>query len=1095
MLRYKLFGERGLAIGALAALLFSFVPAPALAATTVDDFSVRPTSIEPGVASNYRLYVTVPSTIPEGDTLSLVFHTGFTLTGIDEDDIDISDDGVQLETAASCGGTVDAAVTRSSQTISFAFCVGGGGQITAGSDIAIVIGTVATSYGTGDSTITNPTTSGRSYGVSFSTVTNAMTGSSLIAIASNDDGAVSATTPAVAPGGGPGPGGGPPAPEPTRSVQVMTPNGGESYRAGDVVTIQWQTAAPSSTYVNVRYSTDGGVTYRPIVENAPNVDQYLWTIPDVTTSTALVRVEMTDLATIAAEDVSDAFFSIQGIERPFVTALSPSGLDIRYRGDLVTFLWRSSATVSHVDLQYSEDRGGTWLPLALKVVHTDPENGRFATTLNNAPNPLFYWRVIGYDVQGGAYREIARSASVHFDLRDRPVDDVRVRVVSPNGGESYVGGQTVGVLYETGRDIEAVDIALSLNGGASWMTYAAGITPAGEYSMALPSTATTSALVRVQGSRAGRVVTTDVSDAVFAITVPIETVEPTPETEPEPVAVPPDPDSGALPEPEPVVVTDGPLSVGVETPVGSLSLPIIDGRVEILRDPGSRVIATISDVEPRSVTYVLPSRTLTPVRLRDGVYASDVAVDFATSLQVKAQFAGSQRDATVLLVPVGYGRVQTTTRGDVQPVEGARVTVYRNGVTYDASRYGWSNPMITGVDGGFGGYVENGSYRIVVEKEGYVPAEDVVMVANNILNPVITLRTPEEVMADAEANGEVLGEGPALVPLADRIATVIDDPRVERVAEVTSVTIVAPVALATAVALGAWFQAASLLQYLFAAPLLLFTSRRRNAFGVVYHAVTKKPLPLATVRLFTAEGKLVRSVVTDFQGRFYLRAKPGLYEIKVMKTGFIFPSELMAGVPIDGRYADVYTGGRIEIGDHTITAAINIPLDPVGRTETDIAVILRRRRVERFRRVAVQLLAPLGLLASLIVVIVQPTPVTIVLVAVQALSYVGSIFLVRRPDMKKGFAIVRDGMRRSPVQHAFVRLFDTRYNKLVETTVTDERGRYAFLAGPSVYDLAVEHPAYERADVKGVEVVPAKRLRPVAVNVELSAKQSHQNPL
>jgi hypothetical protein len=60
----------------------------------------------------------------------------------------------------------------------------------------------------------------------------------------------------------------------------------------------------------------------------------------------------------------------------------------------------------------------------------------------------------------------------------------------------------------------------------------------------------------------------------------------------------------------------------------------------------------------------------------------------------------------------------------------------------------------------------------------------------------------------------------------------------------------------------------------------------------------------------------------------------------------------------------------------------------------------------------------------------------------------------------KHWGSVRDHLTGQPIQNAVARIFDNRFNKLLETQVTDMRGHYAFLVGASSYTVTFEKPGY-----------------------------------
>ncbi len=91
-----------------------------------------------------------------------------------------------------------------------------------------------------------------------------------------------------------------------QTVTVTSPNGGETWASSSAHDITW-TSEGTIANVSISYSTDSGTTWTSIVASTPNDGSYSWTVPTVTTSTALVRVQDTDAS---PTDQSDAVFNI-----------------------------------------------------------------------------------------------------------------------------------------------------------------------------------------------------------------------------------------------------------------------------------------------------------------------------------------------------------------------------------------------------------------------------------------------------------------------------------------------------------------------------------------------------------------------------------------------------------------------------------------------------------------------------------------------------------------------------------------------------------------------------------------------------------------
>lgn len=66
--------------------------------------------------------------------------------------------------------------------------------------------------------------------------------------------------------------------------------------------------------------------------------------------------------------------------------------------------------------------------------------------------------------------------------------------------------------------------------------------------------------------------------------------------------------------------------------------------------------------------------------------------------------------------------------------------------------------------------------------------------------------------------------------------------------------------------------------------------------GIVYNSYTKKPVPLAIVRVFRAsDQKLLESRVTDESGRYGMLVGPGSYTIEAVAANLQFPTNLAVG--------------------------------------------------------------------------------------------------------------------------------------------------------------------------------------------------------
>ncbi len=155
------------------------------------------------------------------------------------------------------------------------------------------------------------------------------------------------------------------------TVKVMTPNGGETLRAGENISISWQsTDNVAIQSQRISLSLDSGNTFSIQIASAlpANANSFTFKLPDtIQTTKARVKVEATDTSNLIGSDISDADFTISGKDTtpPQVTVVSPNGNEVLANSDMIKISWRSSDNVSVVsqDIQISLDAGANYTTL------------------------------------------------------------------------------------------------------------------------------------------------------------------------------------------------------------------------------------------------------------------------------------------------------------------------------------------------------------------------------------------------------------------------------------------------------------------------------------------------------------------------------------------------------------------------------------------------------------------------------------------------------------------------------------------------------------------------------------------------------------
>jgi hypothetical protein len=116
-----------------------------------------------------------------------------------------------------------------------------------------------------------------------------------------------------------------------KTLQVLSPNGGEIWRGGEQRTITWD-APEGITAVDIAYSTDGGAHWTVIQTGVPSVAgsmSYPWTVPALAQETNVALVGITNNANAAENDISDAVFTIRTATAGFAEGVTgPEGLHL-----------------------------------------------------------------------------------------------------------------------------------------------------------------------------------------------------------------------------------------------------------------------------------------------------------------------------------------------------------------------------------------------------------------------------------------------------------------------------------------------------------------------------------------------------------------------------------------------------------------------------------------------------------------------------------------------------------------------------------------------------------------------------------------------
>ena len=144
------------------------------------------------------------------------------------------------------------------------------------------------------------------------------------------------------------------------NLTLLSPNGDESYKIGDVVNIVWSIKKIYDKNIDLFYSLDAGENWIPISLKAPNFGTFDWILDDRIESSNFYKVKVQSINNKEIFDVSDGLFKIKGSTKAF-NIITPNGGDLIYRGTSTFVYWEDLMNdIQKVDIFYSTDNGKSW---------------------------------------------------------------------------------------------------------------------------------------------------------------------------------------------------------------------------------------------------------------------------------------------------------------------------------------------------------------------------------------------------------------------------------------------------------------------------------------------------------------------------------------------------------------------------------------------------------------------------------------------------------------------------------------------------------------------------------------------------------------
>jgi len=227
-------------------------------------------------------------------------------------------------------------------------------------------------------------------------------------------------------------------------IEVIYPNGNESFSPGNQETITWNNAGFSSTQT-IEYSVNNGASWTTIVSSiAATTTRFVWTVPADNTSTALIRITSGSIT-----DVSDATFRILGT----VTGFSGSGSTCT-AGEVI-FTWNAVPNATHYDI-YNLDASGNFALLAPNITATSYS----ATGLT--PGASMWFTIRAKNNSTNAEGERANAINVTVSTGGGGMGPM-----GPITGQNNICGNPSGIIYSVAPVSGATSYTWSVPSGAS----------------------------------------------------------------------------------------------------------------------------------------------------------------------------------------------------------------------------------------------------------------------------------------------------------------------------------------------------------------------------------------------------------------------------------------------------------------------------------------------------------------------------------------------------------------------------------------------------------------------------------------------------
>jgi len=238
---------------------------------------------------------------------------------------------------------------------------------------------------------------------------------------------------------------------------LISPNGGENLLGASNYLIKWRTTGAGFARYRILLSQNGGSSYPDtIAHNIVSTETtYNWTVSSINSSTCRIMIQIINSdGSVVSQDASDGNFIIQT-----VILISPNGGETWPGGSSQTIKWRTTTGLNSARfrLLLSRNSGSTYPDT---IVH------------NILPaESTYFWITPAINVTTCRIKIQVLDTMSNIICEDVNNGDFTIRtqttVISPNGGETWLGGTNQMIKWRTvGSGFARFRILFSQNGGS-----------------------------------------------------------------------------------------------------------------------------------------------------------------------------------------------------------------------------------------------------------------------------------------------------------------------------------------------------------------------------------------------------------------------------------------------------------------------------------------------------------------------------------------------------------------------------------------------------------------------------------------------------